>query len=151
MSSINVTYKSLSDVDSITIEDLNINIGSLSILEDTYFNIAKGINYGLVSPNGHGKTTLLKTLAYKIPIKNINIHMVKQENTNSDLSVIDELLSSHNKYNEFIKKESELNKIINDSNQSDDEILQATNQLDKLYTDAKQYNLLSIKSNIMFL
>jgi len=147
MSSINVTYKSLSDVDSITIEDLNINIGSLSILEDTYFNIAKGINYGLVSPNGHGKTTLLKTLAYKIPIKNINIHMVKQENTNSDLSVIDELLSSHNKYNEFINKESELNKIINDSNQSDDEILQATNQLDKLYTDAKQYNLLSIKSN----
>ena len=112
MSSINVTYKSLSDVDSITIEDLNINIGSLSILEDTYFNIAKGINYGLVSPNGHGKTTLLKTLAYKIPITNINIHMVKQENTNSDLSVIDELLSSHNKYNEFIKKESELNNAI---------------------------------------
>ena len=87
MSSINVTYKSLSDVDSITIEDLNINIGSLSILEDTYFNIAKGINYGLVSPNGHGKTTLLKTLAYKIPIININIHMVKQENTNSILII----------------------------------------------------------------
>ena len=143
----NYTYKSLSTVDSITIDDLSINIGKLSLLENTYFNISKGINYGLVSPNGHGKTTLLKTIAYDIPIDNINIHMVKQEDTNSNLTIIDELLSSHNKYNKYIAKELELNKIISDEKKTTAEKLDATKELENLYDWANQYNLLSVKAS----
>lgn len=93
---------------SIIVEDMSLAIGSRHLLENTDITINRGNNYGIISPNGHGKTTLLRCIHEKFGIDNMSIYMVKQEDIKSDLSVYDEVLSSHVDYQKFIQRKKEL-------------------------------------------
>jgi branched-chain amino acid transport system ATP-binding protein len=45
------------------VSDLNVFIGETEILKDISLSIAKGERIGVIGPNGHGKSTTLKTIS----------------------------------------------------------------------------------------
>ena len=109
LENINLIYEELVVNDtSIVVKDMSLTIGTRHFLENTNLTINRGNNYGIISPNGHGKTTLLRCIHDAFGIENMSVYMVKQEDMKSDLSVYDEVLSSHADYQEFVRKEKEL-------------------------------------------
>ena len=50
----------------VTLDGVTISYGDNPVLEDVSFTIESGNIYGLIGPNGVGKTTLLKTLTGKV-------------------------------------------------------------------------------------
>jgi ATP-binding cassette subfamily F protein 1 len=65
----------------VKIEGLSVSARGKVLLENTSFTIVAGRRYGLVGPNGKGKSTLLKLLGWrKIPVPEyIDVLMVEQE------------------------------------------------------------------------
>ena len=140
----NFNYQSISTQNGISIDKLSLTIGNKCLLDNTELVISQGYNYGLISPNGHGKTTLLNFISEKIKLDGGNIHMVKQENESSEKSVIEELLSSHIDYQTHISEEARLTKkIINCENET--EIIKINEKLNKLNEWALSNNLKTVK------
>jgi len=74
--------------------------------------IAHGRRYGLVGPNGHGKTTLLRhiaTRAFAIP-PNIDVLLCEQEVVATDKTAIDTILEADVRRTEMLKKADDLEK-----------------------------------------
>ena len=65
----------------VKIDGLSVSARGKTLLENTSFTIVAGRRYGLVGPNGKGKSTLLKLLGWrKIPVPEyIDVLMVEQE------------------------------------------------------------------------
>lgn len=65
----------------IKVENFSVSAKGKELLVNTNLNIVAGKRYGLVGPNGKGKTTLLKLISTRqIPIpKNIDVLLVEQE------------------------------------------------------------------------
>jgi ATP-binding cassette, subfamily F, member 1 len=143
---ININYQQLTDTGAISLQDFSLSIGNKQLLENTDLIISRGINYGIISPNGHGKTTLLKTIAYKLDITGFQIYMVKQEDSNSNLSVIDEVLSSHKEYIHFKTREKEIQTDIDSDKVGVEELMELNNELEYIYEKARCNGLLSIRS-----
>ena len=86
----------------------SISVGGKQLFVDTELKIVFGRRYGLVGPNGCGKTTLLKQMAYKRELKipeSLDILICEQEVLADETPIIDFLLKSDTKRNEL---ESEL-------------------------------------------
>lgn len=69
------------NVKDITITSFSVSVRGQELLKNASVTISHGKRYGFVGPNGMGKTTLLKLLAWrKLPVpKNIDILLVHQE------------------------------------------------------------------------
>ncbi|KAJ6773292.1 hypothetical protein OIU74_019316 [Salix koriyanagi] len=67
------------------------------LLKNASVKIAHGRRYGLVGPNGMGKSTLLKLLAWrKIPVpKNIDVLLVEQEVIGDDKTALQAVVSAN--------------------------------------------------------
>ena len=141
----NYNYEKINTQNGISINKLSLNMGSKELLQDTDLIISKGSNYGLISPNGNGKTSLLNFIQEKINLDNINIHMVKQENIASENSVIQELLLSHEKYQKYITEEKRLNNFITKTD-CDEEVIEKSKELEKLNDWAISNELNKIES-----
>jgi len=92
----------------IDLKDVNIFVGDRELLVDTNLRLFQGVHYGLIGQNGIGKSTLLKSIGYKLIIgfpEQVQTYYVEQlENINLEKSVIDIILESDVKA-ERIKKE----------------------------------------------
>ena len=105
-----------------TASDINIEKFSLSARgKDLFVNaslkITAGRKYGLVGPNGHGKTTLLVHLAHRklagIPA-NIDILYCEQEVQCSEMSAVNTVLASDVKRSELLHQETLLKEQLED-------------------------------------
>ena len=74
---------------AIKIESLNKNFGDIKAVDDISFNVEKGEMFGLVGPDGAGKTTTIRTLcglikpnSGNITLLGIDIHKNKKEAQN---------------------------------------------------------------------
>ena len=75
-----------------------------------------GRRYGLIGPNGQGKSTLLKMIACRelaIP-PNIDILYVEQEIEADESSAVEAVLSADTKRTYLLKREKELHILIRD-------------------------------------
>ena len=85
------------NVKDITIDNFSVSARGKELLKNASVKIAHGRRYGLVGPNGMGKSTLLKLLAWrKIPVpKNIDVLLVEQEVIGDDKTVLQAVVSAN--------------------------------------------------------
>ncbi|PWA78233.1 hypothetical protein CTI12_AA219460 [Artemisia annua] len=85
------------NVKDITIDDFSVSVRGIDLLKNASLKISHGQRYGVKGPNGKGKSTLLKLLAWrKIPVpKNIDMHLVKQEIVGDGTTALDAVLSAN--------------------------------------------------------
>lgn len=85
------------NVKDITIDNFSVAARGKELLKNASVKISHGKRYGLVGPNGMGKSTLLKLLAWrKIPVpKNIDVLLVEQEVVGDDRSALDAVVSAN--------------------------------------------------------
>ncbi|XP_030443840.1 ABC transporter F family member 4 [Syzygium oleosum] len=85
------------NVKDVTIDNFSVSARGKELLKNTSVKISHGKRYGLVGPNGMGKSTLLKLLAWrKIPVpKNIDVLLVEQEVTGDNRSALEAVVSAN--------------------------------------------------------
>ena len=91
---------------SVTSENLCISHDPIVNLQDTSLLIAHGRRYGLVGPNGHGKTTLLRHIgsrALQIP-PNIDVLYCEQEVVANEMTALETVLAADEKRTELMKE-----------------------------------------------
>ncbi|KAK6130188.1 hypothetical protein DH2020_036104 [Rehmannia glutinosa] len=127
------------NVKDITIENLSVSARGKELLKNASVKISHGKRYGLVGPNGMGKSTLLKLLAWrKIPVpKNIDVLLVEQEVVGDDRTALQAVVSANE---ELIKLRQEVESLQDASNMStgeqeedDDEGNDVGEKLSELY------------------
>ncbi|KAH8276008.1 hypothetical protein KR018_007094 [Drosophila ironensis] len=96
----------------IKIENFTISAKGNDLFVNANLLIAHGRRYGLVGPNGHGKTTLLRhiaTRAFAIP-PNIDVLLCEQEVVATDKTAIETILEADVRRTQMLKKADELEK-----------------------------------------
>jgi len=104
----------------INIPSFNISAAGKILFEDAEFNVAHGHRYGLVGPNGRGKSTLLKMIASKdllLPPK-VDFLYVEQEVVADNTPAVDAVLKADKKRWDLIEEEKKLTKAIDSGDES---------------------------------
>ncbi|KAK9063766.1 hypothetical protein SSX86_017638 [Deinandra increscens subsp. villosa] len=85
------------NVKDITVDNFSVSARGKELLKNASVKISHGKRYGLVGPNGMGKSTLLKLLAWrKIPVpKNIDVLLVEQEIVGDDRTALEAVVSAN--------------------------------------------------------
>ncbi|KAF5176807.1 Atp-binding cassette sub-family f member, partial [Thalictrum thalictroides] len=85
------------NVKDITVENFFVAARGKDLLKNASVKISHGKRYGLIGPNGKGKSTLLKLLAWrKIPVpKNIDVLLVEQEVVGDDRTALNAVVSAN--------------------------------------------------------
>lgn len=92
------------------LERFSISAGGQRLFDDATLRLNKGRHYGLLGPNGMGKTTLLKHLAArKLPVpEHWSITLVQQEAEATEVHVVDEVIASDRRRKQLLQREAEL-------------------------------------------
>ncbi|KAH6804622.1 general control non-repressible 4 [Perilla frutescens var. frutescens] len=124
------------NVKDITVENFSVSARGKELLKNTSVKISHGKRYGLVGPNGMGKSTLLKLLAWrKIPVpKNIDVLLVEQEVVGDNRTALEAVVSANE---ELIKLRQEVASLqdasTKDDVEDDDEANDVGEKLSELY------------------
>lgn len=122
----------------IDLKNLNIFVGDRELLTDANLKLYQGVHYGLIGQNGIGKSTLLKSIGYKLIVgfpEQVQTHYVEQlENIDLDKSVIDVILESDRNAERIKKEHKMLQSVVEGGNTKD--IINAVLQIkyDRLYS-----------------
>lgn len=108
------------NVKDITIDNFSVSARGKELLKNTAVKISHGKRYGLVGPNGTGKSTLLKLLAWrKIPVpKNIDVLLVEQEVVGDDRTALEAVVSANE---ELLKLRNEVASLQSSSSMAEGE------------------------------
>ncbi|GAA0157195.1 translation elongation factor [Lithospermum erythrorhizon] len=85
------------NVKDITIDNFSVAARGKELMKNASVKISHGKRYGLIGPNGKGKSTLLKLLAWrKIPVpKNIDVLLVEQEVVGDNKSALEAVVAAN--------------------------------------------------------
>ncbi|KAF5794159.1 putative ABC transporter, AAA+ ATPase domain, P-loop containing nucleoside triphosphate hydrolase [Helianthus annuus] len=99
------------NVKDITVDNFSVSARGKELLKNASVKISHGKRYGLVGPNGKGKSTLLKLLAWrKIPVpKNIDVLLVEQEIVGDDRTALEAVVSANE---ELVKLRQEVTTLL---------------------------------------
>uniref|UniRef100_A0A0A9YQ31 ABC transporter F family member 4 n=1 Tax=Lygus hesperus TaxID=30085 RepID=A0A0A9YQ31_LYGHE len=85
----------------IVFNKVSVTVGGKVLFKDALVKLVAGGRYGLMGPNGRGKSTILRLLASReLPVQsNLDLLLVEQEQefTASEESAVAAVLSSHKK------------------------------------------------------
>ena len=98
----------------IVVPSFTITAPNRVLFQDAQLKLSNGKRYGVLGPNGRGKSTLLKFLAARrIPVpEGIDVLLAEQEVHASDDSVVEQVLSADTRRTALLKEEIELNEKI---------------------------------------
>jgi len=104
------------------IENFSIAAKGKDLFSNANLLIAQGRRYGLVGPNGHGKTTLLRHLACRLfPVPpGIDILYCEQEVVADEKSAVETVLLADEKRTQLLKESAELEQKQEAGDMSDD-------------------------------
>lgn len=117
----------------IKIENFGISAKGNELFVNASLLIANGRHYGLVGPNGHGKTTLLRHVAqraFDIP-PNIDILYCEQEVVADDLSAVETVLKANVRRTELLEEQKKLEEDFHSGN------LEVQDKLNEVYAELK--------------
>ncbi|KAK4759645.1 hypothetical protein SAY87_022776 [Trapa incisa] len=148
------------NVKDITIDNFSVSARGKGLLKNASVKISHGKRYGLVGPNGMGKSTLLKLLAWrKIPVpKNIDVLLVEQEVVGDDKSALLAVVSANE---ELIKIRQEVallqsssdgaeNECDNDADDAGEKLAELYENLQILGSDAAEAQASKILAGLGF-
>lgn len=91
---------------NITFNKVSVSVNGKTLFKDATVRLSAGSRYGLMGPNGRGKSTILRLLATReLPVQsNLDELLVEQEQefTASDVSAVQAVLNSHKKQIEYL-------------------------------------------------
>jgi len=107
----------LATTTDVKVQRLTIRAKGKLLLENTSLTIAAGRRYGLMGPNGKGKSTLMKMLAKRqIPVPaNIDVMMVEQEVVGDDRTAIEAVMQADLELMQLKAEEEEITKLVSDA------------------------------------
>jgi ATP-binding cassette, subfamily F, member 1 len=84
------------NVRDVVLENFSVSARGKELLKGASLRISHGRRYGLVGPNGMGKSTLLKLLAWRqVPVpRNIDVLLVEQEIIGDDRSALEAVVAA---------------------------------------------------------
>uniref|UniRef100_A0A804Q642 ABC transporter domain-containing protein n=1 Tax=Zea mays TaxID=4577 RepID=A0A804Q642_MAIZE len=84
------------NVRDVVLENFSVSARGKELLKSASLRISHGRRYGLVGPNGMGKSTLLKLLAWRqVPVpRNIDVLLVEQEIIGDDRSALEAVVAA---------------------------------------------------------
>ncbi|XP_057542357.1 ABC transporter F family member 4-like [Amaranthus tricolor] len=129
------------NVKDITLENFSVSARGKDLLKNASLKISHGKRYGLVGPNGKGKSTLLKLLAWrKVPVpKNIDVLLVEQEIVGDDRTALEAVISANEELVRLRKEAASLQNAASADDLADDEGDDTGERLAELY---EQLNVL---------
>ena len=99
-----------SDDNAFVVEGFNISAPNQQLFVNADLRVVKGHRYGILGPNGQGKTTLLKHIAARaLPVpQSWDVLLVEQEAKLSDKSIVMEVLSADAEGVQLLEEEQSL-------------------------------------------
>jgi len=93
--------------------DFSLKAPRKDLLINTTLKITQKRRYGLLGPNGEGKTTLLMHIAANaFPMPPWDVMLVEQEADSSDVSVVDDVLAADKERTALLEQELEMEKLL---------------------------------------
>ncbi|KEG07860.1 ATP-binding cassette protein [Trypanosoma grayi] len=93
---------------NISLKRVSVSVNGKVLFKDATVRLSAGSRYGLMGPNGRGKSTILRLLGSReLPVQsNLDLLLVEQEQEfhASDVSAVNAVLESHKKQKEFTKE-----------------------------------------------
>uniref|UniRef100_A0A182U036 ATP-binding cassette sub-family F member 1 n=1 Tax=Anopheles melas TaxID=34690 RepID=A0A182U036_9DIPT len=125
----------------IKIENFTISAKGNDLFVNANLLIANGRHYGLVGPNGHGKTTLLRHIAnraFAIP-PNIDVLLCEQEVVADETSAVDTVLKADVKRTTLLKECKELEEAVESGKiELQDKLQEVYNELKAIGADSAE-------------
>uniref|UniRef100_A0A182RGL8 ATP-binding cassette sub-family F member 1 n=1 Tax=Anopheles funestus TaxID=62324 RepID=A0A182RGL8_ANOFN len=125
----------------IKIENFTISAKGNDLFVNANLLIANGRHYGLVGPNGHGKTTLLRHIAnraFAIP-PNIDVLLCEQEVVADETSAVDTVLKADVKRTALLKECKELEEAVESGKiELQDKLQEVYNELKAIGADSAE-------------
>lgn len=122
------------NVKDITIDNFSVAARGKELLKNASVKISHGKRYGLVGPNGKGKSTLLKLLAWrKIPVpKNIDVLLVEQEVVGDDKTALEAVVSANEELIKIRQEVASLNASAASTGENEDDESDGADEGEKL-------------------
>ncbi|CAI0376424.1 unnamed protein product [Linum tenue] len=132
----------------ISIEGFTVSVRGKELLKDAELKISHGRRYGLVGPNGKGKSTLLKLLAWrKLPLpKNMDVLLVEQEVAKDDRSALQVVVSADA---ELVKLRREVDAALQDDD-AGDRVVELYDRLQQMGSDGAEARASKILAGLGF-
>ncbi len=122
----------------IVIPSFNISAAGKILFKDASLTVAHGRRYGLVGPNGRGKSTLLKMIASKdlvLPPR-VDFLYVEQEVVADNTPAVDAVLKADKKRWALLEEEKALTQAIDNGDESQKKV----DRLQEVYDELKSMN-----------
>lgn len=140
----NLNYSSFTyNLNSLSLQDFNLKIGSKILFESTDLKLARGIRYGLIGKNGSGKSSLIKQFPNLCSDEKLRVLYVEQELILDTRKPVDYIMDSNTKLKLYQEEIAKLNELIRiDSEGKDEEYFndELNDQLNEVESNYYSYN-----------